>query len=383
VRTVSSWVVGAVLGATALPALPAQAPKRVPVIAGEAHVYVIVDVDGTVRSWGSPWDAEGPYLGDGSDAQASRADPAPVPGMHDIASAAVGHQQVLLLSRDGKVFAWGRNNMCEVGTGDDKKRLTPVQLQGVRDAVDIAAGEALSAAVLADGTVRIWGAGDGGLLANGKSGFRTDCAMSPVPVDGLTGVKRIAIDAEDVYVLKRDGTVWGWGRNSAGELCDGTTERRLHPVQMQGVANAVDIAVDGHAVIVLADGTVRACGGGADGMPKGAPKNAVYKVAGIAGAVAVQAAGGATMVRLADGTLLGWGVGYQGRLGDGHGDRPESKPHPPVGLGPVLAHYFASNSGFAIKADGTVMAWGIWANGKGPTEWVLKPIPLFKVVLDP
>lgn len=35
-----------------------------------------------------------------------------------------------------------------------------------------------------------------------------------------------------------------------------------------------------------------------------------------------------------------------------------------------------------LARDGTVMAWGIWANGKGPTEWVLKPIPLFKVVLD-
>lgn len=33
----------------------------------------------------------------------------------------------------------------------------------------------------------------------------------------------------------------------------------------------------------------------------------------------------------------------------------------------------------AVLADGTVR---IWANGKGPTEWVLKPIPLFKVVLD-
>jgi alpha-tubulin suppressor-like RCC1 family protein len=378
VRAVTRCCLGAVACAATLHAQP---PKRVPVIAGAMHVRVVVDADGTVRSWGSPWDAEGPYLGDGSDGSASRKTLAPVPGMHDIVDAAVGLQHVLLLSRDGTVFAWGRNNECEVGTGDDKRRLTPVPVAGLRDVTAIAAGELLSGAVLADGSVRMWGSGRGGLLANGQA--RSDCAKSPVPVEGITGAKRIAIDASAVYVLKTDGTVWGWGRNSDGELCDGTTERRLHPVQMQGVANVVDIAVDGHAVMVLADGTVRSCGGPSDEAPKGTPKNTVYKVPGVAGAVAVQAAGGATMVRLRDGTLLGWGVGYQGRLGDGHGDRETSKPHAPVGLGPVIAFYYASNEGYAVKADGTVMAWGIWADGKGPTEWVLKPIPIFTVKLDP
>ena len=83
------------------------------------------------------------------------------------------------------------------------------------------------------------------------------------------------------------------------------------------------------------------------------------------------------MVRPKDGTLLGWGRGMHGSLGDGYIDRITPKPHAPVGLGPVLAHFYASNSGFAVREDGTVMAWGIFVGG--PKEWALTPVPFFKV----
>ena len=83
------------------------------------------------------------------------------------------------------------------------------------------------------------------------------------------------------------------------------------------------------------------------------------------------------MVRPKDGTLLGWGRGMHGSLGDGYIDRITPKPHAPVGLGPVQVHFFASNSGFAIRNDGTVMAWGVFVGG--PKEWALTPVPFFKV----
>jgi hypothetical protein len=45
----------------------------------------------------------------------------------------------------------------------------------------------------------------------------------------------------------------------------------------------------------------------------------------------------------------------------------------------VLVHYYASNSGYAIRADGTVMAWAFYVGGA--KEWQLTPVPLFKVKL--
>ena len=106
-----------------------------------------------------------------------------------------------------------------------------------------------------------------------------------------------------------DGTVWGWGSNASGELCDGTTERRLRPVQMQGITNAVDSDISGASVIVLADGAVWMCGVSGDGgmadAVKGSKHTTPFKVGGITGAVAARTAPGSTIVRLKDGTLLG------------------------------------------------------------------------------
>ena len=364
--------------------LNAQAADRLPVIAGAMKVYVLVEADGTVKTWGSPHDAEGPYLGDGTDGYvAPRDEPTLLAGVQGIVNAAVGPQHVLLLKRDGTVLAWGRNNACEVGSGDDKQRLTPVLVAGgLHGVVQVDAAEAVSGAVQGDGTVWMWGGNQGGVLANGQSGFGADCAKSPVKVEGLTGVKRIAVDSANTIALKEDGTVWGWGMNKVGQLCDGTTEKRLHPVQMQGITNAVDIANGGGNTVVLrADGTVWMCGQGGEAMNQNEKENTShstpFKVPGVSNAVAVRSVGGATMVRLRDGTLLGWGNGIFGILGDGNGDNHRVKPRAPKGLGPVLAHYYASNSAFALKADGTVMAWGIW--GGDNVGWITKPMPLFKV----
>ncbi|HJU83620.1 MAG TPA: hypothetical protein VJ600_05385 [Holophagaceae bacterium] len=366
--------------AAGVASLRAQAPNPLPVFAGSTHVFVLVEVDGTVKTWGSPEDGEGPYLGDGS--ARPRSEPAPLPGVRGIASAAVGHQQVLLLGRDGAVYAWGRNNACEVGSGDEKSRKTPIQVAGLRDAVQVAAGEGISGAVLKDGTVWMWGSADRGQLGNGSRGRDAACAKRPVRVEGLSGVKKIALDGYNVIALKEDGTVWGWGANG-GALGDGSLEPRPRPVQMQGIAQAVDIALAGTAAIVLADGTVRMTGAAAvewGEVKPGAPvRTTAFPVPGVAHAVSVRKSSGTTIVRLRDGSLLGWGNGYFGVLGDGQGARELSKPHAPTGLGAVLAHYMMDSENFAVRADGTVMAWGIYDYEKD--KWVTRPVPVFKVKL--
>jgi alpha-tubulin suppressor-like RCC1 family protein len=379
-RAAAVWIASATLACAT--SLEAQAPKRLPIIAGAMGINVLVEVDGTVKSWGAP-SADGGFYGDGSDNGDTRKVPTAIPGVHDIVDAAVGYDHALLLSADGTVLGWGRNNGCSLALPDDRRRYAPVPIPGVRGVKQVAASLHFSAAVLADGTVRVWGTNEGGLLANGKSGYDTDCASAPVAVDGLVGVKRIAVSDDHVLALKHDGTVWGWGGNTNGQLCDGTTEKRNRPVQMKGIANAVDIDIGAVSIIVLADGTVWMCGMNGDGALADAPKDVKrttpFKVGGITNAVAARTAAGSTMVRLKDGTLLGWGYGMFGALGDGFIDKINPKPHAPIGLGPVLVHYYASNSGFGIRADGTIMAWGIYVGG--PKEWALAPIPFFKVKL--
>ncbi len=75
-------------------------------------------------------------------------------------------------------------------------------------------------ALKADGTVWAWGYNsDLGIMDSNHT--HTGIIM-PTQVQGLTNVKDIAVGENFVLVLKEDGTVWGWGANSNGQLGDGT-----------------------------------------------------------------------------------------------------------------------------------------------------------------
>ncbi len=157
-RTFACWC--ALFGLAAAGTARAQSPKRLPIIAGNGLVHVLVDVDGTVKIWGSPASMDpSPSLGDGVKPSATPAvkSPRPLPGVRDVVGAAVAVTHILLLKRDGTVLAWGENDSCELGTGDDKTRLAPVPVPGLRGVTQVAAAESVSGAVLADGTVWLWG----------------------------------------------------------------------------------------------------------------------------------------------------------------------------------------------------------------------------------
>jgi alpha-tubulin suppressor-like RCC1 family protein len=369
----------------------AQAPRRLPIIAGNDRVQVLVELDGTVKTWGQPIDYLS--LGVGDNKSPAITVPTALPGVRGIVAASVGAQQVLLLTAEGNVVGWGSNSDCEVGTGDYKRSYTPVPIAKLRGVKQVVAGEKVSGAVLADGTVWMWGLAQKGHMGDGTWGYATKCAPVPKQVEGLTGVTQLAIGAVSVLALKSDGTVWGWGTNAAGELCDGTREHVLHPAQLKGIAGATSVAVSMNTIIVLGDGTVRMCGNndmGALGDPN-APDDVAetdpkafhltpFKVPGIAGVRSASTHGKATIVQLKDGTLRGWGMAYQGRLGDGRSEEFGPKPATPIRLGPVLAHYHCGLKSYAIRADGTVMAWG--GRVTSAPKDIVAPTPVFTVTLD-
>jgi alpha-tubulin suppressor-like RCC1 family protein len=382
-RIARLWVFAVIVFAGAL---SAQATRRLPIIAGNGRVNVLVELDGTVKTWGDPHSmATSPSLGDGLKPGAEVKEPRLLAGVQDVVDAAVGETQVLLLKRDGTVLAWGFNSECEVGSGDGKTWLAPTPIAGLRNVRQIAAGSNVSGAVLEDGTVWLWGWGQKGQLANGRWGYMTPCARVPTKVEGLSGVKQLSLGYLSAVALKNDGTVWGWGTNANGELCDGTTEHRPSPIQMKGIANAVSAEVGASSIFVLADGTVRMCGendqfGMGDPTEDGKVHLTPFKVPGVTGVRSARMSGSTTIVQLADGTLRGWGSGYYGALGDGRYADFGAKPRAPTGLGPVLVHYMSGSSSYAIRADGTVLAWCIPVPGTD-SKFVLVPAPAFKVKL--
>lgn len=80
---------------------------------------------------------------------------------------------------------------------------------------------------------------------------------TPIQVLGLSEIIALAGGYGHSVVLKDDGTVWAWGRNSAGQLGDGTTVQRATPVRVNDLSDITKIATGiYHTLALKADGSV-------------------------------------------------------------------------------------------------------------------------------
>jgi alpha-tubulin suppressor-like RCC1 family protein len=181
--------------------------------------------------------------------------PVRIPGLNDVVAVAGGSQHSLALLKDGTIRAWGTNRHGQVGDGTTITRKTPVPVVGVRNAVAIAANSVISAAVLADGTVMTWGDGNSAL---GRKTFTRD-APHPMPalVDGVTGIRALALGSIHMVALTNAGTVMSWGDNMIGEIGHPGASPRAIP----GLTNVTSVEADtGRTFAVLANGTIMALG---------------------------------------------------------------------------------------------------------------------------
>jgi alpha-tubulin suppressor-like RCC1 family protein len=181
--------------------------------------------------------------------------PLRVPGLNDVVAVAGGSQHSLALLKDGTIRAWGTNQSGQIGDGTTVTRKTPVPVVGVRNAVAIAANGTISAALLADGTVMTWGDGNSAL---GRKTFTRD-APHPTPalVDGVTGIRALALGSIHMVALTNAGTVMSWGDNMIGEIGHPGASPRAIP----GLTNVTSVAAyTGRTFAVLANGTIMALG---------------------------------------------------------------------------------------------------------------------------
>ena len=312
--------------------------------------------DGTVWTWGLNAYGE---LGNGSTVFDSTS-PVQVVGpsgtgtLSNVAAIASGGEFSLALTSDGTVFAWGFNSTGELGNGaatDSTVPTTiPVQVLGpagsgfLTNVVSIAAGFDQSFAITADGALWGWGDNDYGELGVGPSVPYTTTPMRVVGPGGvgfLTGISAVSTRGNHTLALRSDGTVWAFGSEASGELGNGQqsfSEDQFFPVQVLGPGGsgyltgvtAVEAGA-GHSLAMKSDGTVWGWGGnayGAVGSGGSFPGGAVLTASPVLGPNGVGVLSGVTEIAAgfdqslalkADGTLWAWGDNQEGDLGDGTG----------------------------------------------------------------
>ena len=155
------------------------------IVAGTAHALALKN-DGTVWAWGANSNGQ---LGDGTGTD--RSTPVQVTGgMAGVTALAAGVTHSLAAKNDGTVWAWGGNDAGQLGDGSTTDHSTPVQVSGgLVGAVGLAAGTYHSLAVKNDGTVWAWGGNDLGQLGDSTTTGR----RTPVQVrGGLVGAREVA-----------------------------------------------------------------------------------------------------------------------------------------------------------------------------------------------
>lgn len=327
------------------------------IAAGGNHTAVLM-TDGTVKTWGSNVFGQ---LGNGT--MTGSSSPVTVIGLEGTVTAiAAGSGHTVALMADGTVKSWGSNAYGQLGNGTKTDSSIPVTVSGLGGtAVAVAAVGAHTVALMVDGTVKCWGYNRYGQLGNGS----TIDSSIPVTVTGLGGAA-ISITAGSMHTaaIMANGTVKSWGYNNEGGLGIGSTADSSVPVTVTGLGgSAVAITAGGrHTAVLLADGTVMAWGLGWDGeLGNGdyANSSIPVKVGWLQGKVTAIGAGQShTVALMADGTVKSWGNGYHGQLGDGT-TASRGWPAEVSGLGgTVTAISVGSHHTVALMGDGTVKAWG-------------------------
>lgn len=241
----------------------------VSISAGNSHTCAALE-DGTLACWGN--NAFG-QLGDGSFTRS--ASPVAVTGLAGAADVSAGGTHTCALISDGTVRCWGsslRDQLGNSGIPTGTGSLSPVEVTGLSGAASISAGENHTCALLDDGSVRCWGDNSSGQLGSFWAASNMPTSSAPLS-PGVSGAVSVAAGLSHSCAARSDGRVVCWGENAEGQLGNGSFDAfvppdpsappttTINPVQAAGLTTAVSVTAGFfHSCAGLDDGRI-ACWG--------------------------------------------------------------------------------------------------------------------------
>ena len=274
-----------------------------------------------------------------------------------------------------QLWGWGNNERGQLAQNIVTQISSPVQIPGLTwSTIGVAYNTDTVHATKTDGTLWAWGKNDDGSLGTNQGPGQTDGFSSPVQIPGTDWAG--AAGSRNVgFAVKTNGTLWGWGAQSIGQIGVNNRTQYSSPVQIPGTTwNASKFRGGYNNVITIkTDGTLFAWGSNAYGQLGDGSTTQRSSPTQIPGTTWTQAAiSGSTIATKSDGTLWTWGNNNYGSLGhnQGPGNNYSSPKQIPgtnwttsVTNGMSLGH--AGYNMVALKTDGTLWVWGRGSDGEG------------------
>ena len=375
-RAIKGLNVGTVTTVANTASLPAMLPTNGNLYYVESEEDLYYNVGGTwnlfytssnaVYGWG------GNSFGNlGDNTTSSRSSPVSTIGgittWRQIAVGNLGHS--LGITSTGIAYAWGINNNGRLGDNTTTFRSSPVSVVGgITNWSQVSAGQGHSLGIAASGLIYAWGQNTNGQLGDNTTSDRS----SPVTVmGGIANWSQVSAGYAHSLGLISSGVVYGWGRNTYGQLGDNTTSSRSSPVTVVGgVTNwsQIDAGIS-HSIGLTSAGILYSWGynqffgalGDGTTTNRSSP---VAVVGGITNWSRISAGGGHSFGTTSTGILYAWGWNNSGRLGDGTID-PKSSPITVVGGITNWSQVSAgSDHTLGLTSTGILYAWGSNSDGR-------------------
>ncbi|TRZ23540.1 hypothetical protein HGM15179_003554 [Zosterops borbonicus] len=275
-------------------------------------------------------------------------------GQH-IVHVACGESHSVALSDQGQLFSWGAGSDGQLGLTTIEDAVTVPRLikkLNQQTILQVSCGNWHCLALAADGQFFTWGQNSYGQLGLGKE---CPSQASPQRVKSLDGIPlaQVAAGGAHSFALSLSGAVFGWGKNSSGQLGLSDERDRESPCHVKLLRSQKVVYIscgEEHTAVLTKSGGVFTFGAGSCGQLGHDSMNDEVnprRVLELMGSEVSQIACGRhhTLAFVpSSGMIYAFGCGTRGQLGTGHTCNVKCPS-------PVKGHWAAHNGQLSGKPD--------------------------------